>query len=130
MKSEFKEKIKIFEGKQVRTVWDEKTGKRWFSIPDIIGILTDQPDYTKARNYWKWFKNKLKDEGSELVRDTNRLKMCTPGGKMRLTDVADTEQILRLIQFIPSPKTESFKMWLARAGYECIAEFSETLDLF
>ena len=90
--SESENKIKIFEEKQVRAVWDENAEKWWFSVLDVIGILTDQPDYLKTRNYWKWLKNKLKDEGSEVVSNTNQLKMRAPDGKMRLTDVADTEQ--------------------------------------
>jgi len=100
-------KIKIFEDKEVRTHWDAEAEKWWLSILDVIGILTDQPDYTKVRNYWKWLKNKLKEEGSELVSNTNQLKMPAPDGKMRLTDVADTEQVLRLVQSIPSKKNGS-----------------------
>ena len=123
--SESKDKIKLFEEKQVRTVWDAEAEKWWFSILDVIGILTDQPDYLKVRNYWKWLKNKLKEEGSELVSNTNQLKMLAPDGKMRLTDVADTEQVLRLIQSIPSKKAEPFKMWLAKVGSERI---DETVD--
>ena len=123
--SESKDKIKLFEEKQVRAVWDEEAEKWWFSVLDIIGVLTDQPDYTKIRNYWKWLKNKLKDEGSELVSNTNQLKMQAADGKMYLTDVADTEQILRLIQSIPSKKAEPFKMWLAKVGNERI---DETVD--
>ena len=120
--SESKDKIKLFEEKQVRTVWDAEAEKWWFSILDIIGILTDQPDYTKVRNYWKWLKNKLKDEGSELVSNTNQLKMEAADGKKYLTDVADTEQVLRLIQSIPSKKAEPFKLWLAKVGSERIDE--------
>ena len=123
--SESKDKIKLFEEKQVRTVWDADAEKWWFSVLDIIGILTDQPEYSKVRNYWKWLKNKLKEEGSELVSNTNQLKMLAPDGKMRLTDVADTEQVLRLIQSIPSKKAEPFKMWLAKVGSERI---DETVD--
>ena len=123
--SETKNKIKLFEEKQVRTHWDAEAEKWWFSILDVVGILTDQPDYTKVRNYWKWLKTKLKDEGSELVSNTNQLKMLAPDGKMRLTDVADTEQVLRLVQSIPSKKAEPFKMWLAKVGSERI---DETID--
>lgn len=89
--------IKLFEERQVRAVWDEEKEKWWFSILDIIAVLTDQSDYEKTRNYWKWLKNKLKEEGSELVSHTNQLKLLARDGKSRLTDVADTEQILRLI---------------------------------
>lgn len=118
-------KIKLFEDRQVRTAWDEQNEKWWFSILDVIAILTDQPDYTRARNYWKWLKNKLKDEGSQLVSDTNQLKLEAADGKKYLTDVADTEQILRLVQSIPSKKAEPFKMWLAKVGSERI---DETID--
>ena len=123
--SESQNKIKLFEEKQVRAEWDEEAEKWWFSVLDIIGILTEQPDYAKVRNYWKWLKNKLKDEGSELVSNTNQLKMEAADGKKYLTDVADAEQILRLIQSIPSKKAEPFKLWLARVGRERI---DETID--
>ena len=123
--SEPKNTIKLFEERQVRTVWDEENEKWWFSILDIITVLTDQSDYGKTRNYWKWLKNKLKTEGSELVSKTNRLKLKAADGKRSLTDVADTEQILRLIQSIPSRKAEPFKMWLAQVGSERI---DETVD--
>jgi len=123
--SDSKNKIKLFGEKQVRMEWDDENEKWWFSILDIIGILTNQSDYQKVRNYWKWLKNKLKDEGSELVSNTNQLKMIAPDGKMRLTDVADTEQILRLIQSIPNRNAEPFKLWLAKVGYE---RMEETID--
>ena len=123
--SDSKSKIKLFEEQHVRAVWDEEAEKWWFSVLDIIGILTGQPDYTKVRNYWKWLKNKLKDEGSELVSNTNQLKMEAADGKKYLTDIADTEQLLRLIQSIPSKKAEPFKMWLAKTGRERI---DETID--
>ena len=123
--SEAKKSVKLFESRQVRAEWDEENEKWWFSILDIITILTDQPDYEKVRNYWKWLKNKLKEEGSELVSRTNQLKMPSRDGKNRLTDVADTEQILRLLQSIPSRKAEPFKMWLAQVGNERI---NETID--
>ena len=117
-----KKSIKLFEERQVRAVWDEEAEKWWFSVLDIVGILTDQMDYKKVRSYWKWLKNKLKNEGSQLVSNTIQLKMLAPDGKMRLTDAADTEQILRLIQSIPSKKAEPFKLWLARTGRERIYE--------
>ncbi|MDR0309792.1 MAG: hypothetical protein LBH88_03445 [Candidatus Methanoplasma sp.] len=123
--SKTKGQVKIFEEAQVRAVWDEEAEKWWFSILDIVGILTDQPDYVKVRNYWKWLKKKLTDEGSEVVSNTNQLKILAPDGKMRLTDVADTEQVLRLIQSIPSKKAEPFKTWLAKVGSERI---DETVD--
>jgi hypothetical protein len=118
------DEIKLFEKRQVRSVWDEEQEKWWFSVLDIIAVLTDQPDYKKVRNYWKWLKNKLKAEGSDLFSDnelvsfTNQLKMLAADGKYYKTDVADIEQILRLIQSIPSPKAEPFKRWLAQVGRE------------
>jgi len=111
-----KNTIQLFEKRQVRTVWDEHAEKWWFSVLDIIAILTDQLDYKKTRNYWKWLKNKLKEEGSEVVSITNQLKLKTPDGKMRLTDVVDIEQIFRIIQSIPSKKAEPFKLWLAEVA--------------
>jgi len=117
-----KDKIKLFEDKQVRAVWDETAEKWWFSVLDIIGILTEQPDYQKVKNYWKWLKNKLAIEGSELVSNTNQLKLVAADGKYYKTDVADTEQILRLVQSIPSKRAEPFKMWLAKVGSERIDE--------
>jgi hypothetical protein len=119
------DKIQLFESKRIRSVWDEEAEKWWFSVLDIIAILTDQPDYKKVRNYWKWLKNKLAEEGSELVSITNQLKIPASDGKNYLTDVADTEQILRLIQSIPSKKAEPFKLWLAKIGRERI---DETID--
>jgi len=118
-------KIQLFEDQPVRHAWDEEAEKYWFSIHDVIGILTDQPDYQKVKNYWKWLKKKLIDEGSQLVSDTTQLKMKAADGKLYMTDVADTEQILRLIQSIPSKKAEPFKMWLAKVGSERI---DETVD--
>ena len=137
--------IKLFEEKNVRSVWDEEQEKWWFSILDIIAILTDQPDYKKVRNYWKILKYRLKEEGSELfsvanevvtncnhlknetelVTNCNQLKLLAADGKYYKTDVADTEQVLRLIQSIPSKKAEPFKMWLARVGRE---RMDETVD--
>jgi len=123
--SEPQNTIKLFEERQVRAIWDEENEKWWFSILDIIAVLTDQLDYGKTRNYWKWLKNKLKSEGSELVSRTNQLKLVAADGKRYLADVADTEQILRLIQSIPSRKAEPFKMWLAQVGNE---RLDETID--
>ena len=118
-------KIKLFEQKQVRYVWDEESEKWWWSVIDVIGILIEQPDYEKVKNYWKWLKNKLKNEGSQLVSNTNQLKLEAADGKKYKTDVADTEQVLRLIQSIPSKKAEPFKLWLAEVGSERI---DETVD--
>ena len=112
------DKIQLFQKQQVRSVWDEKNEKWWFSILDVIAVLTGQTDYTKTRNYWKWLKTKLKEEGSELVSNTNQLKITAADGKKYLTDVADTEQLFRLIQSIPSKKAEPFKLWLAKVGRE------------
>ncbi|GAB7140702.1 BRO family protein [Deferribacterales bacterium RsTz2092] len=114
--------IKLFEDKNIRTLWDEEKEKWYFSIHDVIAILTSQPDYQKVRNYWKWLRNKLRQEGSELGSNTTQLKMRALDGKFYNTDVADTEQILRLVQTIPSPKAEPFKLWLARIGSEHIDE--------
>jgi hypothetical protein len=125
MMQEKEKGIKIFDKQEVRAVWDEEAGKWWLSIMDVIAILTDQPDYTKVRNYWKWLKNKLKEEGNELGSNTNQLKLEAADGKKYLTDVADIEQILRLIQSIPSKKAEPFKLWLAKVGNERI---DETID--
>jgi len=111
--------IKLFESKQVRTVWIDDEEKWYFSIVDIIEILTGSG---RPRKYWSDLKTKLKREGSELSEKIGQLKMESPDGKLRVTDVADTEQLLRLIQSIPSPKAEPFKMWLAKVGYERIEE--------
>src|SRR6185437_6395809 len=111
--------IKLFESKQVRTIWSETEEKWYFSIVDIIAILTDSD---RPRKYWSDLKNKLIREGSEVFEKIGQLKMESPDGKLRETDVADTEQILRLIQSIPSPKAEPFKMWLAKTGYERVGE--------
>jgi len=116
--------IKLFENKRIRTEWDEEKQEWFFSVVDVCAVLTDS-DYQTARNYWKWLKGKLKDEGSELVSHTNQLKMKSADGKYYNTDVASTEQVLRLIQSIPSPKAEPFKMWLAAVGNERI---NETID--
>src|SRR5690606_13986841 len=99
--------------------------KWWFSVLDIIAILTDQPDYKKVRNYWKWLQNKLIAEGSQLVSATNQLKLKAADGKRYKTDVADTEQVLRLLQSMPSQRAEPFKLWLAQAGSE---RLDETVD--
>lgn len=113
--------IKLFEDKNIRVVWNEDEENWYFSVVDVVGILTDN-DYQKSRNYWKWLKNKLIQEGSELVSNTNQLKMKAYDGKLRDTDVMNTEQILRLVQSIPSKKAEPFKLWLAQVGKERIDE--------
>ncbi len=111
--------IKLFESKQVRSVWNEEQQKWYFSIIDVIAVLTNSP---RSRKYWNALKTKLQQEGSELSQKLGQLKMLAEDGKMRMTDVADTEQLLRLIQSIPSPKAEPFKQWLAQVGAERIAE--------
>ena len=113
--------IKLFEDKNIRVAWNENEENWYFSVVDVVGILTDN-DYQKSRNYWKWLKNKLNQEGSELVSNTNQLKMKAYDGKLRDTDVMNTEQILRLVQSIPSKKAEPFKLWLAQVGKERIDE--------
>ena len=117
--------IHKFENKQVRSHWNAEQEKWYFSIVDVVSILTDQTDYQAARNYWKVLKHRLKKEGNETVTNCNRLKMLTADGKMRLTDVADTEQLLRLIQSVPSPKAEPFKQWLAKVGSERLDQIQD-----
>jgi hypothetical protein len=114
--------IKLFEQKQVRSIWDPDEEKWYFSIIDIVDVLTDS---TNANSYWRKLKQRLKAEGNETVTNCHGLKMQAPDGKMRMTDVADTEQLFRLIQSIPSPKVEPFKQWLARVGRERIDEIED-----
>ncbi|MBX3164634.1 MAG: Bro-N domain-containing protein [Bacteroidetes bacterium] len=114
--------IKLFESKKVRTHWDEEKETWYFSIVDVIEILTDSPN---PQVYWRVLKKRLKDEGNETVTNCNALKMQAADGKMRETDVADTAQLLRLIQSIPSPKAEPFKQWLAKVGYERMQEMAD-----
>ncbi len=111
--------IKLFESKKIRSVYNETESKWYFSIVDVIGILTDSP---KPGNYWKVLKHRLIKEGSQLVTKCNQLKMQSADGKSYLTDVGNTEILLRLIQSIPSPKAEPFKLWLAQVGYERLEE--------
>jgi hypothetical protein len=117
-------KMQLFEDKRIRTAWDEKNEEWLFSIVDVVGVLTNN-DYQTARNYWKITKKRLADEGNQTVTNCNQLKMKAHDGKQRLTDVANAEQLLRIIQSIPSPKAEPFKLWLARVGSERI---DETID--
>jgi len=114
--------IQLFEQKQVRSVWDSEQEKWYFSIVDVVGILSDSID---QQAYWRKLKQRLKEEGNETVTNCHALKMLSVDGKMRLTDVADTEQLFRLIQSIPSPKAEPFKMWLAQVGRERIDEIED-----
>ena len=119
------ESIKLFQEKKVRTLWDDEQEKWYISIVDAIEILTDSQDFQRARKYWNKLKQRLKDEGNETVTNCHQLKMKAVDGKMRLTDVADTEQLFRLIQSIPSPKAEPFKLWLARVASERVDEMSD-----
>ncbi len=111
--------IKLFESKKIRSSWNEEEEKWYFSVIDIVEVLTDSP---RPRKYWNALKTKLNEEGGELSHNLGQLKMQAEDGKLRATDVADTEQILRLIQSVPSPKAEPFKQWLAKVGYERIEE--------
>lgn len=115
----------MFENKKVRTLWSEDEEKWYFSIVDIIAILTEQSDFQKARKYWNKLKERLKKEGNETVTNSHQLKMIADDGKMRLTDVADTEQLFRLIQSVPSPKAEPFKLWIAKVARERIDEIED-----
>jgi hypothetical protein len=117
--------IKLFEQKQVRSIWNEEDEKWYFSIIDIIEILSDQSSHQGARNYWKVLKNRLLKDGNETVTNCNRLKLKAEDGKMRYTDIADTEQVFRLIQSIPSKKAEPFKQWLAKVGRERMDEIED-----
>ncbi|WP_042005998.1 BRO-N domain-containing protein, partial [Capnocytophaga canis] len=119
------QEIKLFETKKVRSHYNEQEEVWYFSIIDIVGILTDQPHYQGARNYWKVLKNRLIKEGNETVTNCNQLKLEAEDGKMRKTDVGNVEQIFRLIQSIPSPKAEPFKQWLAKVGYERLQEIQD-----
>ena len=116
------DKIQLFEDKRIRTAWDEEKEEWYFSIVDVIAVLTDSPN---PQTYWRVLKKRLKDEGNETVTSCNALKMTAADGKRRLTDVADTEQLLRIIQSIPSSRAEPFKLWLAQVGRERI---EETID--
>ena len=121
------DKIQLFEDKRIRTAWDEEKEEWYFSVVDVVAVLTDQPDQRGASNYWAKLKQRLKEEGAnQLLTNCQQLKMRSPkDGKRYNTDVADTEQLLRIIQSIPSPKAEPFKLWLAQVGRERI---EETID--
>ena len=121
------DKIQLFENKRIRTAWDEEKEEWYFSIVDVVAVLTDQPDQRGASNYWAKLKQRLKEEGADqLLTNCQQLKMKSPkDGKRYNTDVADTEQLLRIIQSIPSPKAEPFKLWLAQVGRERV---EETID--
>lgn len=114
--------IKVFEQKKVRSIWDEEKETWYYSIVDVVGILADTID---SRKYWNKLKQRLKEEGNQVVTNCHQLKMPAEDGKMRLTDVADTEQLFRIIQSIPSPKAEPFKLWLAQVGRERLDEVED-----
>lgn len=117
-----KTKIALFEGQEIRKLWDADKELWYFSVVDIVRVLTDSVD---PRKYWNKLSQRLKEEGSEVVTKCHQLKMVAPDGKMRLTDAADTETLLRLVQSIPSPNAEPFKLWLARVGYERLEETAD-----
>lgn len=119
------DQIQLFENQKIRTAWDAEQEEWYFSVVDVVGVLTDQPDTRHAAKYWSVLKTRLKKEGSELPTNCSQLKLKSADGKRYLTDVADTEQLLRIIQSIPSPKAEPFKLWLAQVGRERI---EETID--
>ena len=115
-------KIQLFEEKKVRALWDDEAEKWYFSVIDVVAVLTESPN---PRNYWKVLKHRLISEGNETVTNCNQLKMLAPDGKMRMTDVADTEQLLRLIQSIPSPKAEPFKQWMAQVAAQRLDQMQD-----
>lgn len=117
--------LAVFENYKIRRIYDEKSETWYFSVVDIIAALVQQPDYQTARKYWNKLKERLKAEGSQTVTNCHQLKMIAEDGKMRLTDVADPETLLRLIQSVPSPKAEPIKLWLAKVGYERIQDMSD-----
>ena len=119
------ENMQLFEDQPIRTAWNEEDEEWYFSVVDVIGVLTDQPDSRRAAKYWSVLKIRLKAEGNELTTNCSQLKLKATDGKRRLTDVANTEQLLRIIQSVPSKKAEPFKLWLAQVGRERI---EETLD--
>lgn len=114
--------IQLFEDKKVRTVWDAEQEKWYFSVVDVVGILSNSPN---PRNYWKVFKNRLKQEGNETVTNCNQLKLQASDGKMRMTDMADTKQLFRIIQSVPSPKAEPFKVWMAQVASQRIDQLQD-----
>ena len=117
-----KRDIQLFDNQEIRSAWDVDTEQWYFSIVDVIRVLTDQPNQESARNYWKSLKSRIKDESGQPGTKRTQLKMKAEDGKMRLTDVVNTKELLRLVQSIPSPKAEPFKQWLAEVGNECIDE--------
>ena len=120
-----KQQIQLFEEKKVRTAWDDQEEKWYFSIVDVCGVLVESKDYQTARKYWNKLKQRLKEEGNETVTNCHQLKLKAEDGKMRLTDVADAEQLFRLIQSIPSPKAEPFKLWMAQVAAQRIDQMQD-----
>jgi hypothetical protein len=120
-----KQAIRLFEAKKVRTVWDDEQEKWYFSIVDVCEVLTDSKDALTARKYWNKLKQRLKEEGNETVTNCHQLKMQAYDGKMRLTDVADTEQLFRLIQSVPSRKAEPFKLWMAQVASQRLDQMQD-----
>ena len=119
------ESIKLFEEKKVRTVWDDEQEKWYFSVVDVVGVLTESKDFLTSRKYWNKLKQRLSEEGFEPVTNCHQLKLRAADGKMRLTDVADTEQIFRIIQSIPSPKAEPFKQWMAQVAAQRLDQMQD-----
>ena len=117
--------IKIFEEKKVRTIWDAEKEEWYFSVVDVVAVLTESIDFLTARKYWNKLKQRLKEEGNETVTNCHQLKLPAADGKKRLTDVATTEQLFRLIQSIPSPKAEPFKLWMAQVAKERLDEMQD-----
>lgn len=117
--------LAIFEGHSIRRFYDEDAEIWWFSVVDVVQVLTQQTNFQAARNYWKVLKNRLRQEGSQVVTGCNRLKMIAPDGKLRETDAATAETLLRLVQSVPSPKAEPIKLWLAKVGYERMQEMAD-----
>lgn len=123
--SDTKSDIALFESQPIRRVYDEEAEVWWFSVIDIVQVLTQQPDYQTARKYWNKLKERLRKEGSESVTNCHRLKLTAADGKRYLTDVANAETLLRLVQSVPSPKAEPIKLWLAKVGYERMQEMAD-----
>ena len=120
-----KNSIKLFGDDKIRAIWDDEQENWYFSVVDVVAVLTNSKDFQTARKYWNKLKQRLKEEGFEPVTNCHQLKMRAADGKMRLTDVADTEQLLRIIQSVPSPKTEPFKTWLAKVGAERLDQMQD-----
>ncbi len=120
-----KKDLAVFEGHEIRRIYDEPSETWWFSVVDIVQVLTQQPNYSAAQNYWKVLKHRLNKEGSQSVTNCHQLKMTAADGKQRLTDVATAETLLRLVQSVPSPKAEPIKLWLAKVGYERMQEMAD-----